>query len=928
MPGLKHILQEKQILSYLKLSVCFLVFLFIQNNLAAQQVANGGILDLSDHSFQHESIVSLNGEWEFYWNEILNNSQIKSKEKKFRPFTKTWNDADNEYSSFGYATYKLTILLPEKYPDLSLQIPDFYSSYELFADGNLIAQNGKVGTSKEDYTPKWIPQNIDLGISDNNRLELILQVANFHHHRGGAYEPLLLGESTFIAQVREKELAFSYILTGALLMGSFFFLGLYLFGKHEKAILFFSIFCLIYSYRIIGFGIYPLHFLLPDIPWIIYLKLEYLTLFLSGLFFGIYTLHLYPRETSKLLVNTLSSISIVFIFSVLILPPLWFTQLVAPYFVILIAYILYAFWVYIQATFRKRDGAKFALASTGVVFFVFLYEIMVYFGILNSSITFTFLGYLFFFSFQSLVLTFRFATSLKRAIKKAEDASKAKSQFLSTMSHEIRTPLNAIIGLSGLLKETPLNATQDDYIKTVKVSGENLLSIINNILDYSKIESSKIELQLSEVDIQELIENVLDLVAPLNINTSVELIYDLDNSVPPYLITDQIKLQQVLINLINNAVKFTEKGEVFVQLRMEDLPSGNFSKLVVSIKDTGIGIPKNALQKLFQSFSQVDASTTRKYGGTGLGLIISKRLVEALGGKITVTSEINKGTEFNFYIKVKPSQKVLATYQSEVLHGKKVLVLDDNETNLKIFSQQALSQGLEATTTTDTGFISRNLDTLNEFDFIVLDMQMPKKDGVDVAKEIRSKWDKASIPLVLLSSIHAIESKNDLLLFDLQLTKPVKQSQLFRSLETIFTTSSNDTIFDKRAISPLRKGPDTKILVAEDNVFNQKVSEKILERLGYKPVIVENGKEAFDAVLSNKYDVVFMDVEMPVMDGIEATINLRASEHKLEKRPVIIAMTANALAEDKEKCLNAGMDDFISKPVTIDMLNKVLKKWL
>ena len=241
MPGLKHILQEKQILSYLKLSVCFLVFLFIQNNLAAQQVANGGILDLSDHSFQHESIVSLNGEWEFYWNEILNNSQIKSKEKKFRPFTKTWNDADNEYSSFGYATYKLTILLPEKYPDLSLQIPDFYSSYELFADGNLIAQNGKVGTSKEDYTPKWIPQNIDLGISDNNRLELILQVANFHHHRGGAYEPLLLGESTFIAQVREKELAFSYILTGALLMGSFFFLGLYLFGKHEKAILFFSL---------------------------------------------------------------------------------------------------------------------------------------------------------------------------------------------------------------------------------------------------------------------------------------------------------------------------------------------------------------------------------------------------------------------------------------------------------------------------------------------------------------------------------------------------------------------------------------------------------------------------------------------------------------------------------------------------------------
>jgi len=627
-------------------------------------------------------------------------------------------------------------------------------------------------------------------------------------------------------------------------------------------------------------------------------------------------------------VNILSSISLLFVVSVIFLPTYWFTRLVTPNFIILISYIFYAFWVYTKASINKRDGAQFALASTGVVFFVFLYQIMVYLGIFKESITFNFLGYMFFFSLQSLVLTYRFSTSLKRAREKAEAASRAKSQFLSTMSHEIRTPLNAVIGLSELLAETPLNVTQENYVKTIKISGENLLSIINNILDYSKIESSRINLQQSEIAIQELIENVLDLVAPLNVNTSVELIYDIDDSVSPFVITDQVKLQQILINLINNAVKFTEEGEIFVQLKMETYPNSSKAKLYISVSDTGVGIPHEGLEKLFKSFSQVDSSTSRQYGGTGLGLVISKRLIEAFGGSIEVKSEYGKGTEFTFFVDVTKTDKVNPPYISNILNGKKALIIDDNVTNLKIFEQQGLHHGLEIVTNTDPYFVTKNLSTLDEFDFIVLDMQMPKKDGIDVAKEIRSKWPKETLPLVMLSSIHGIENKGDLELFNLHLTKPVKQSQLFKSLESLFSFSevSKKGPFNSKDL--LLKSSKAKILVVEDNLFNQKVAQKILERFGFKPSVAENGQIAFDEVMNNNYDLVFMDIQMPVMDGIEATKNLRASEHKLTKRPIIVAMTANALAEDKERCLNAGMDDFITKPITIDSIKKVLEKWL
>ncbi len=883
-----------------------------------------GVLDLRSSEPETFGKTDLSGEWEFYWEKLLKPSDFDTlKNRSHYPFPKLWND---DFEPYGYGTYRLTILLPQQRPSLALSIPDFYSSYELYVNGAFAAHNGRTGASKETYTPKWIPQTIPLDIAEEDTLELVLHIANFHHSKGGPRQTIELGPAEMMFAEREVELGYAYTLTGALLMGGLFFFGLYLFGKHETAILFFSLFCIVYSYRIIGFGIYPLHFLFPEIPWIVTLKLEYLTLFLSGYLFAIYTINLYPRETSKKIIYAISGLSIAFVGITIVFPPSVFTRLVEPYFVILIVCILYAFYVYIMATIRKRPGAPFALASTGVVFIVFIYQMLVYFGVFEKSLLVNSVGYFGFFFFQSLVLSFRFATSLKRATLRAEEASKAKSQFLSTMSHEIRTPLNAVIGLSGLLTDTRLSQKQSEFVNTIKLSGENLLGIINNILDYSKIESESLDLETSEFNLRELIENVLDVIASLHDKPNLELLYLMDEDVPEYVLSDGMRLQQILINLVGNAMKFTTEGEILVQVNAAESEGGEIT-LYFTVKDTGIGIPKERMHRLFKSFSQVDPSTTRKYGGTGLGLVISKKLVEAMGGEISVESEPDKGSMFSFSIQAQKSTRTVETVESILLKNKNVFILDDNLTNLDILRQQCEKHGMSVYAENDPGEILKKIDRLNEFDFGIMDMQMPETDGIEITEAIRNKWSKTELPIVLLSSIHEVENEKHKNLFNLYLKKPVKQSQLIINLERLFQKNTDLNVPITRKNLLPGAGDNLKVLLVEDNLINQKVGSKILERLGVNPDIAINGKEAIELCTRVPYDLVFMDMEMPVMDGIQATIKLRKMSRKLPNNPRIIAMTANALQEDKERCLQAGMDDFIAKPITVDAVRELIRKW-
>ena len=745
----------KKYLQYILFTLCCLALYNPAKAESAVPVAENGMIDLRGQSLVEK--IPLNGEWIFYWNQLVSPDTPASEPGTLIKFPYRWTDEQNgkSYQAQGFATYKLTILLPKTNNLLRIAMPEVYSAYRLYINGRQASSNGQVSTTAKDFVPHWeyrtieVPQHADT-------LNLLLQVANFTHSKAGVKKSLWIANKETIGLARKQAEAIDLLLTGCLIMGGLFFLGLYLMGNRDKAVLLFALFSIIYSYRIMGIDNYVLHTIWPNINWYFTVRLEYISLFLGIGMFALYTRYLYPTEVKKGIIAAICILCFGFTLATLCLPPLVFTRLMSPFLAVMLFCLVYVPYVYTLAFMRKRPGAIYTLLSSFALMPVFAISLLHYWALIPPYQLFSFIFYVSFFFLQSLILSHRVSFQLKNARIEAEEGLKAKSEFLSTMSHEIRTPLNAVIGMSHLLlKNNPRN-DQKEQLDVMLFSANNLLSIVNDILDLNKIEAGKISFEHIEMDVASIVGNIVSGLQSAAHDKGIDLTLNIDKSLNNKLLGDPTRLSQVITNLVHNAIKFTNKGSVQVGVTVISHTDTTIS-LNIEVRDTGIGISKAKQRMIFERFTQADSSTSRGFGGTGLGLSICKRILELQNSSLNLISDEGEGSIFYFIQTFEKSNKTLEhkiqdqkPHESDqLLTGVHILLVEDNLMNVLVAQRYLERWGA----TIDVAL--NGLEALDKLDvsihqLILMDLHMPIMDGYKASAQMRKNGVK--IPIIALTA--------------------------------------------------------------------------------------------------------------------------------------------------------------------------------
>nr|WP_243401244.1 ATP-binding protein [Leptospira harrisiae] len=768
-------------------------------------IAKNGVLNLQSWNFETMGNVPLNGEWKIHWENW--NPKEDSSNKDITIVPGHWTNASGGKYPTGFATLSLTILVPEHTKNLYLQNGVTRNAFEIVIDGETIYQSGQIGKNYEQEVPHLNIQTVSLPNSQNNQINLDVKISCFHYHICGIATPYTLGSHSGINKSFLEAISRDIFVLASLLTLAFFHLILYLFWRDEKTHIYFAAVCFIAAIRLFTTG--ETRFIYNYLPLGFYetiVKFNGISFVLLYLSFVLYVKEIYNAKEYRFVYRANFFVASLLFFA-LPLNMLSFSKFLGLHLILSLITLFGILYPIIHGVILKKAGSRFFLFSVIATMALFSLDILTEFAKKGTAYLAQY-GFLVFGLSQALFIAdrmienFKNKERLKQEKENAEAKVNFKTSFLSTMSHEIRTPMNGILGMTQILKQTELTEEQKEYLNLIQFSGDNLLLLVNDILDLTKLESGQFELHLEPLALPKFLNDCINLFKSQSDPNKLTISLELVNSLPVFLITDQRRFAQILTNLLSNAIKFTEKGTI--TMSVESTPvSDDTVRVAISVKDTGIGIPEDRMGILFQPFSQIHSHLTEKTVGTGLGLAITKKLVEEMGGSISVQSVYGRGSNFSFH-----------------------------------FESQVPSKSFRPETLANNGELST-----------------------------KTEWDSK-----------------------LAFKYPVK------------------------------------ILIADDDPINQKVSDLFLKKLGFSALQADNGEKTLDMVRSELPDLVFMDIQMPDMDGTTVTKCIRQSK-TISKQPVIIALTANVLEEEKQRCLSAGMDDFMTKPLLLHDLDFMIRKW-